>query len=171
MMRLFTATLALVLIPGAACSSASEADQQDVATASSPAQAATSASSSESVPGEESATQVGKAVALKVTRVVRGLDHPWDVQPIGQGRLLITERAGRLSVWKKGKLTDIPLPSGLVWAEGETGLMGLAVDPDFRDNRRFYTCLGGTPRPAVMTCGSSPGGSASRPRRPAASRR
>ena len=131
MMRLFAAALALVLIPGAACSSASEADQQDVATASSPAQAATSASSSESVTGEEPATQVGKAVQLKVTRVVRGLDHPWDVQPIGQGRLLITERAGRLSVWKKGKLTDIPLPSGLVWAEGETGLMGLAVDPDF----------------------------------------
>ena len=113
-------------------------------TASSPAQAARSASSSESVTGEEPATQVGKAVPLKVTRVVHGLDHPWDVQPIGQGRLLITEREGRLSVWKKGKLTDIPLPSGLVWAEGETGLMGLAVDPDFGDNRRFYTCLGHT---------------------------
>jgi aldose sugar dehydrogenase len=30
-----------------------------------------------------------------------------------------------------------------VWVSGETGLTGLAVDPDFADNRRVYTCQGG----------------------------
>ena len=33
-----------------------------------------------------------------------------------------------------------------VWVSGETGLMGLDVDPGFADNRRFYTCQGGTHR-------------------------
>ena len=31
--------------------------------------------------------------ALRVTRVASGLDLPWDVKPIGNGRLLITERS------------------------------------------------------------------------------
>ena len=34
-------------------------------------------------------------------------------------------------------------PAASVWAGGETGLMGLAVDPKFRKNKRFYTCQGG----------------------------
>ena len=38
------------------------------------------------------------------------------------------------------------MPTDLVWASGETGLMGLAIDPDFADNRRFYTCTGGNPQ-------------------------
>ncbi len=125
MLRTAAAALCLTLIPALGCSAATP----PAATPDGPT---------------GGPIQSDSSVQLKVTRVVQGLDHPWDVQPIGQGRLLISERAGRLSVWKKGKLTNIPLPSGLVWAEGETGLMGLAVDPDFRDNRRFYTCLGHT---------------------------
>ncbi len=146
MIRLLTATLALVLIPGAACSSASEADQRDAATASSPTQAATSASSGESVSGEEPGAQAGKAVKLKVTRVAHGLDHPWDVHPIGHGRLLVTERVGRLAVIEDGKVRRLSMPTDLIWASGETGLMGLAIDPDFANNGRFYTCNGGNPQ-------------------------
>ena len=35
-------------------------------------------------------------------------------------------------------------PSSQVWVSGETGLMGLEVDPDFANNRRVYTCGGFT---------------------------
>jgi glucose/arabinose dehydrogenase len=80
---------------------------------------------------------------LKVTRLVTGLDLPWDVQPLGGGRLLITEREGRLSLWARGTRRTVPLPAGAVRAEGETGLMSLAVDPGFADNQRIYTCSGG----------------------------
>ncbi len=84
------------------------------------------------------------APALRVTRVVRGLDVPWDVKPIGKGRLLITERTSRrLLTWRRGHLRVVRFPSASVWAAGETGLMSLAVDPAFRSNRRFYTCQGG----------------------------
>ena len=68
--------------------------------------------------------------ALRVTRVVGGLDIPWDVKRLPGGRLLITERTTkRLLTWRKGRLRVVAFPSSMVWASGETGLMSLAVDP------------------------------------------
>ena len=91
-------------------------------------------------------TPARQAVRLRVTRVVGGLDHPWDVHPIGKGRLLVTERSGNLAVVKDGQARRLPMPTDLIWVSGETGLMGLAIDPDFADNGRFYTCNGGQPQ-------------------------
>lgn len=85
-----------------------------------------------------------KVPPLQVTRIATGLDIPWDVKSTGDGRLLITERTSkRLLLWDKGVVTPISYPSETVWASGETGLMGLAVDPNFTKNGRFYTCQGG----------------------------
>ena len=82
---------------------------------------------------------------LRITRPVRRLDHPWDVRPIGNRRLLVTERdRARLTVWERGKKRTVRFPSGQVWVSGETGLMGLEVDPDFANNHRIYTCQGGS---------------------------
>jgi len=81
---------------------------------------------------------------LHVRRQVTGLDHPWDVQPIGHGRLLFTQRdRATLSVWKNGHTRTVDFPSNQVWVSGETGLMSLAVDPKFASNGRIYTCQGG----------------------------
>jgi len=83
--------------------------------------------------------------ALRVTTVVDGLDHPWDVKPIGRGRLLVTERdRARLSLVTGGRRLTVAFPSRSVWVSGETGLLGLAVDPRFRTNHRIYVCQGGT---------------------------
>ena len=79
---------------------------------------------------------------LRVSRQVTGLDVPWDVKPIGGGRLLITERdKARLILWQHGSKRRIPF-SSTTWVSGETGLMSLAIDPAFSTNRRFYTCRG-----------------------------
>jgi aldose sugar dehydrogenase len=81
---------------------------------------------------------------LAVKRLVTGLDHPWDVRSIGGGRLLYTERdRATLSVWAKGQRHRVRFPSRSVWVSGETGLLGLEVDPRFAKNRRIYTCQGG----------------------------
>ena len=81
---------------------------------------------------------------LQVTTFASGLDIPWDVQPIGGGKFLITERTSRrLLLWDHGTVRRLTFPSSSVWAAGETGLMSLAVDPKFTSNRRFYTCQGG----------------------------
>ena len=80
---------------------------------------------------------------LKITRVVRHVDHPWDVQALPGGELLFTQRdRAKLSVLKNGKVRKVAFPSQ-VWVSGETGLMGLAVDPDFAENHRIYVCQGG----------------------------
>jgi glucose/arabinose dehydrogenase len=81
--------------------------------------------------------------ALTVTRKVRGLSTPWDVQRLPRKRLLISERdTHRLLVWRHGHKHRVRFPAR-VWVSGETGLMSLAVDPRFRKNRRVYTCYGG----------------------------
>ena len=79
------------------------------------------------------------------TRVVVGdLDIPWDVQVLpGDEGLLMTERVrARVSTYADGVRETVDFPGDRIWAQGETGLMSLAVDPDFSDNRRFYTCSG-----------------------------
>jgi glucose/arabinose dehydrogenase len=82
--------------------------------------------------------------ALKVHTVVSGLDHPWDVKSIGGGRLLVTERdRARLSLVENGKRHTVDFPSRKVWVSGETGLLGMAVDPEFSTNHRVYICQGG----------------------------
>lgn len=81
--------------------------------------------------------------ALQATRQVTGLSNPWDVQPIGGGRLMITERdTGRLLLRQDGSTRQVQFPSDRVWVSGETGLMSMEVDPRFGTNGRFYTCQG-----------------------------
>ena len=99
--------------------------------------------------GGHSQQATARAVpTLHVRRQVTGLDHPWDVQPIGHGRLLFTQRdRATLSVWEDGHTRTVDFPSKQVWVSGETGLMSLAIDPKFAGNGRIYTCQGGnTPR-------------------------
>lgn len=81
---------------------------------------------------------------MRVRTVVGGLENPWDVQRIGRGRLLVTERdRARLSLVSNGRRRTVGFPRRSVWVRGETGLMSLAVDPRFRRNHRFWTCQGG----------------------------
>lgn len=81
--------------------------------------------------------------ALSVRRQVRHLRIPWDVQQLPGKRLLITERSTpRLLLWRHGRLRKVTFPRRHVWTRGETGLMSLAVDPQFTANKRIYTCQG-----------------------------
>jgi glucose/arabinose dehydrogenase len=74
--------------------------------------------------------------------VASGLTIPWDVAPLPDGRLLVSERSGRLLLVDSGTTTTVSADLSDLFASGETGLMGLALDPDFASNGRFYTCQG-----------------------------
>ncbi|UAL12318.1 PQQ-dependent sugar dehydrogenase [Caulobacter segnis] len=68
-----------------------------------------------------------------------GLEHPWGLAFLPSGEILVTERAGRLRVLgKDGKLS--PAVAGLpaVFAEGQGGLLGVAIDPDYARNGLVY---------------------------------
>ncbi|MBG6095661.1 PQQ-dependent sugar dehydrogenase [Nocardioides luteus] len=80
---------------------------------------------------------------LDVEVAGEGLDHPWDVADLGEDRFLVTERdRAVLSLIEDGERREIPLEDNDIWVSGETGLMGLEVDPGFAENRRIYTCQG-----------------------------
>ena len=88
------------------------------------------------------ASQRPAAPALKVHTVVRGLEHPWDVQQAAGGRLVISERdRARISVVRNGKRRGLARLGRLVRVSGETGLLSLAVDAG---SRTLWACHGAT---------------------------
>jgi glucose/arabinose dehydrogenase len=87
----------------------------------------------------------GAAPALTVTPIVTGLDTPWDLFFTPDGTMIYNQRAGGLWARTAGG-ARIPVTADFsdLYAEGEVGLMGMVVDPDFATagNRNFYTCQG-----------------------------
>ena len=82
---------------------------------------------------------------LRAATFVSGLSIPWDFAFTPDGTMLFTQRAGVLSGrLANGTVQTIGAEFGDLFARGETGLMGIVVDPDFTANRRFYTCQGHT---------------------------
>jgi aldose sugar dehydrogenase len=75
--------------------------------------------------------------------VVRGLVHPWGMAFLPDGRALVTERPGRLKIVNIRTNTISPPIPGLppIAAQGQGGLLGLAIDPDFASNRYVYLCF------------------------------
>jgi aldose sugar dehydrogenase len=76
---------------------------------------------------------------FRIVRIVEGLDHPWALAFLPDGRMLVTERAGQLRMVQEGKLLPQPV-SGLpaVAAYGQGGLLDVALHPGFRDNNLVY---------------------------------
>lgn len=131
--RLAAIAATVLLMPTVACADASISPE--------PSGSSGSAASSESsrAPAARAALP-----SLRVEVITRGLDHPWEVQPLGGGYLLVTQRERRTLtvVGPAGGKRNLVFPSSKVWAQGETGLLGLEVDPSFSTNRRVYTCQG-----------------------------
>jgi aldose sugar dehydrogenase len=76
---------------------------------------------------------------LRAETVVRGLEHPWALAFLPDGRLLVTERPGRLRIVEMNGRMSEPL-GGVprVLAEGQGGLLDVAVDPRFAQNNLIY---------------------------------
>ena len=82
---------------------------------------------------------------LIIDTMASGLDRPWDIAFTPDGAMLFTERPGRLSArLPDGTVRGVTADLADLFASGETGFMGLAVDPAFGANRRIYTCQGST---------------------------
>jgi glucose/arabinose dehydrogenase len=76
---------------------------------------------------------------VRVETVATGLEIPWEIAFLADGRALVTERPGRVRLLSRhGRLRHRPLARVPVNAVGEGGLLGVAVDPAFRSNRFVY---------------------------------
>jgi aldose sugar dehydrogenase len=78
------------------------------------------------------------AATPRVDIFVSGLDTPWAIAFAPDGRIFISERPGRIRIIKDGKLLAEPWMTLDVSETGEAGLLGLALDPQFAQNRYLY---------------------------------
>lgn len=76
---------------------------------------------------------------LSVETVASGLEHPWGLTFLPDGRMLVTERPGRLRLVDKNGALSRPI-TGVpnVMTRGQGGLLDVALDPDFARNRMVY---------------------------------
>jgi len=85
-------------------------------------------------------THQTEKATIRVERIATGLEHPWAMTMLPDGKILVTERPGRLLLVDPangGRKTEVPgLPS--IWASGQGGLLDIAADPDFAENRRVF---------------------------------
>lgn len=76
----------------------------------------------------------------RIETLTKGLEHPWSLAFLPDGRMLVSERVGRLRLIEAdGRLVEEPiagLPQAFIAAQA--GLMDLALDPDYPDNRWLY---------------------------------
>src|SRR5687767_14017453 len=103
----------------------------------------TSALSCASPPAGRGAGEVESSpqsqTSFKVETVVGNLEVPWSIVWAPDGRMIFTERPGRVRVVQNGKLLSQPLfvvPD--VDTGGETGLRSVALHPQFQSNRFVY---------------------------------
>ncbi|WP_111414808.1 PQQ-dependent sugar dehydrogenase [Billgrantia lactosivorans] len=87
-------------------------------------------------PKESVQTEAG---ALSIDTVVDGLVHPWGMAFLPDGRLLITEREGRLRLLSQEETLSEPLEGAPdVFNRGQGGMLDVALHPDFESNRQVY---------------------------------
>jgi len=89
-------------------------------------------SSQNNTPTSDEVFATSDGVRFHVEVVARGLEIPWSLAFAPDGRLFVTERPGRVRIVDISRGTsDVALTVDDVSAEGEGGLLGLAVDPGF----------------------------------------
>jgi glucose/arabinose dehydrogenase len=128
---IFAATLAL-----AACTGSPSSGQQS---GSSVAQGAPNTDFTPAFAGQTRAPEARSGVTIDTQVVARGLNHPWSIAFLPDGRMLVTERAGRLRVITREGNTSEPV-AGLpeVFAQGQGGLLDVVLSPTFASDRLIY---------------------------------
>jgi len=97
--------------------------------------------SNNNTPVAASSTGTGDTgkVSFTVERLYDSLQNPWGMAWLPDGRLLVTEKAGEILVFRDGKFTGEKL-SGVpqVMSEGQGGLLDIKLHPDYAQNNWIY---------------------------------
>ncbi|MEN8213632.1 MAG: PQQ-dependent sugar dehydrogenase, partial [Pseudomonadota bacterium] len=81
---------------------------------------------------------------IKAVTIAAGLEHPWGLAFLPDGRMLVTERPGRLRIIDQGRLDPRPV-SGLpeIAAGGQGGLLDIILHPGYTENGWIYFSYAG----------------------------
>src|SRR5688572_26297058 len=78
-------------------------------------------------------------VRFAVSTVATNLEIPWSMAFAPDGRLFVTERPGRVRILDlASRSSELAVTLEDVFTEGEAGLLGIALDPDFAQSRFVY---------------------------------
>lgn len=106
--------------------------------------------------GQTRACAAETKAAIEVTVIASGLERPWAVEPLPDGRFLVTEKAGRMRIISANGTVGEPIDGltpvaqggvtaqsgqgGLppITARGQGGLLDVALDPNFKKNRTIF---------------------------------
>lgn len=135
-MNRLRAALAAVLVGLPACGTAADPGTQSGA----PAETRPPETSLKpAFAGQTRAPAIPSAVGISVEEVAEGLDMPWALEFLPDGRMLVAERSGSLRfVDRDGNVSDRGSGLPAVVFEGQGGLLDVALDPDFAANRLVY---------------------------------
>ena len=148
-MQQSTIAIVILSLTAAACSGQRPAnadastarDSAASAAACSPLETRTAEAPSQkpAVSGQTRACGVSSESAYDVTVMATGLVHPWAVEPLPNGDLLVTERPGRLRIVSAAGMLGAPI-TGLpvVDARGQGGLLDVALSPTFATDNTVY---------------------------------
>lgn len=100
---------------------------------------ATAAQSKDATQAASSRTVASKLGEIEVTTIASGLEHPWSVALLPDGSFLVTERPGRVRRVSATGSVSAPLKGvPAVYAQGQGGLLDIALAPDFASSKRVY---------------------------------
>jgi glucose/arabinose dehydrogenase len=134
-MRYWLIPVAAAIAAVPACSSGSGAGQAP--TSGPPATVTT--------PGAASTPSTARTPGFKVEEVAGGLSHGWDIGFLPDGKILVSQRPGKFALLSSGlpgaTVTEVKADTSDVLVNGEGGLLGMVIHPDFAGSRLFTTCL------------------------------
>ena len=98
-----------------------------------------------SAPAAERRVVQTEKAAFTVVTLAEGLQNPWSIAWLPDGRMLVTERAGRLRIVSKDMKLDPKAVEGLpnIVVGGQGGLFDVAPHPDYKDNGWLYIAYSG----------------------------
>ena len=106
-----------------------------------------------SVATSQAQTHATQEHRIRVSTLTEGLSHPWSLAFLPDGRMLVTERAGRLRFIGKDFKLDPQVISGVpvVAAVGQGGLMDVVLHPKFSENSLLYLSYSAGDRNGIGT--------------------
>src|SRR5918998_6882506 len=101
----------------------------------------------------DAAVERSERAAFRVSTFAPGLEHPWGAAFLPDGRLLVTERPGRMRVVDRDGRVSAPLGGvpPVAAGDGEGGLLDVALAPDFARTREVYLCHGALAEGGALT--------------------
>lgn len=83
---------------------------------------------------EEKAIIFSKDIEYEVESIGEGLEIPWEIAPLPEGRFLVTERPGRVVLLDSGEIYTV---EGVEHV-GEGGLLGMEISPNFQEDAHVF---------------------------------